>query len=250
MAAAARCQGTRLLLLRLLLLLRAPHPGAARPPNARPRPPPPPPPWPSAAGIEAPRGSGTNRHQPSRGRQRPAELTRTITAAAAPPPRLRADPEVLRPPAPPGARGGAPHAGRCPPAGAPPSQSPAPPAGAPPSAAPAAPSPPVRPPAAGRSGTFERATPAAGRRCGRGGGLGVPSRRRARYRVLSPCGGTRSMWWEGGGRDRRRAPSLAREKVFEILFILRKFTQRVNDGMIEDSHLESLCVEGSEETFV
>lgn len=37
MAAAARCQGTRLLLL-LLLLLRAPHPGAAQPRNARLRP--------------------------------------------------------------------------------------------------------------------------------------------------------------------------------------------------------------------
>nr|XP_060483908.1 basic proline-rich protein-like [Panthera onca] len=210
MAAAARCQGTRLLLLLLLLLLlRAPHPGAARPRNARPRPPQP---SPSAAGSEGPRGSRTNGHSQSRLRQHPTELPRTITAAAAPPPRLRVDPEVLRPPAPPEERGGAPHAGRAPPAGAPPSQSPAPRRRSPAQRRAGRARPPGPPRAGGGRAPVVQARlsgrprrpgdPGGGEGSGRFGSVAATRMGAASFR---PAVGARGTFWEGGGRVPCRA---------------------------------------------
>ncbi|XP_029421498.1 uncharacterized protein LOC115071136 isoform X2 [Nannospalax galili] len=122
MAAAAPCQGSRLLLL-LLLLLRARHPAPLRQTGP--------------CTPSAPSAGSTGQQQGVEGKA--DELTRraphtvaqpfgTITAAAVPPPRLRADPEVLQPPAPPEERGGAVAApvGRSPPTlGAPPTAAPA-----------------------------------------------------------------------------------------------------------------------------
>ncbi|XP_005392241.1 PREDICTED: basic proline-rich protein-like isoform X2 [Chinchilla lanigera] len=165
MATAARCQGTRLLLL-LLLLLRAAHPAplSLRTPGpARCRPGRQPP------GLGAAGEAGqTDTPKAMETAPSPTQPSRTITAAAAPPPRLRADPEVLQPrPAPPEERGGDAHAGPAPPAGSPPRA-----AAALPRARPPAPRPPeLAGPSAGGSGPPERVTPATLRSWGRGRAL-------------------------------------------------------------------------------
>lgn len=113
-----------------------------------------------------------------------------------------------------------------------PARAPPLPAGAPPSAEPAAPRPrPVHPEpgeaGAGRSGKFERATAAAGRRWGRGGKWKVRFRRRYAHgrRVFPLCGGGAGHVWEGGRRVRCRAPPWAYEKVFENAGATRRWVE-------------------------